>query len=312
MAKRLLTPGYLTTAHRGLNAIFNKELTTDRGLPALHTVLCVATDSDGAEEEYDWMGDMPILREIQGEQTKRNLQSRQMVITNREFSALIGLKRATMERDKMNLYRPRIQQIGSAAKKWFDKRLFDRMVVNGWNAKYPDWTGTAYFNGTKPLGKDKKAATFNNAATAALSVSAYQDAVTNLRSRVDANGETMDLGDEGFTLVVGPGLAATAKKIVKAETVVDSGAGVTNVNAGESELRIWNRLTGTYANYWFLFAHATGRSPFIAQTEVPPATYMCTDPNDSYVIQNGEFLFQVYARGEVGPGESLLAYGSAV
>ncbi len=314
MAKRLLTPAYLQTMHRGLNLTFNKELASGgNNVKPLSSELCLDTSSDGADEEYDWLGDMPVLTEIQGEQTKRNLQSRQMIITNREFSCLIGIKRAMLERDKMNLFTPRLKQVASAARKWFERRLYLAMVTRGWSASYPDWTGGAYWGTNKPMGKDKKAATFSNAGTSALTAAAYEAAVQSIRERVDAQGEPMNLGEEGFILVCGPKLESTAKKILKAEFISDGTAGgITNVNANTAELRVWGYLQGTYDDYWFLFARDSARSPFIKQTEVPPASYMCTDPNDSYVIQHGEFLFQIYARGELGPGESLLGYANAV
>jgi phage major head subunit gpT-like protein len=306
-----LTPGYLNTLHRGLSLVFNKELGTDsQGLTPLSQMLCIDQQSSGAEEEYDWLGDMPILQEIKGEQTKKNLQSRQVVITNKEFSCLLGLKRATLERDKAGLYKPRIMQLGQAARRWKERRLFETMVKNGFNNAYPDWTGKAYFAANKAMGKDKNAGTFTNAVTTAFSAAAFEAGVLSLQDRVDTNGEPMLLGDQGITLVVGPSLFGAAKRVLNAEIVAEGGVAVSNVNAQTAELRQWGYLRGAYANYWFLFAKDSGRAPFINQTEVPPATYMCTNPNDSYVIQNGEYLFQVYARGELGPGESLLSYGS--
>lgn len=310
MAHRTLTPAYLQTLHRGLNMKFNKELSAQSSAPLLSDKLTVDTSSTGADEEYDWLGDMPILTEIRGEQVKRNLQSRQIIVTNKEFSCLIGLKKATLERDKAGLYGPRLKQVANAARRWFEDRLYSTMVVNGWSTAYPDWTGGAYFASNKKMGKDKQALTFTNAATAALSATAFEAAIQNLMERTDANGKAMNLGAEGFTLVVGPKLLSTAKKIVKAENVAEGGVSVSNIHAGDAELVPWGYLRGDYDDYWFVFARDSARAAFIRQTEVPPASYMCTDPNDSYVMTNSEFLFQIYARGELGPGESLLSYGS--
>ncbi len=307
----LLTPGYLTLLQRGFSLVFNKELGAGAdGLKPLSSILCIDQKSDGAEEEYDWLGDMPILSEIKGDQTKKNLQSRQIVIKNNEFSCLLGLKRAVLERDKAGLYNQRVKQLGQGARKWKEQRLFEVMVKRGFDNKFLDWTGKAYFAADKPMGKDAKAPKFTNASTAVFSASAYEAAIRSLQERVDSNGQPMGLGEEGFTLVVGPSLLPMAKKILKAEMVAEGGVSVTNVNVNTAELKPWGYLQGAYANYWFLFAKDSARAPFINQTEVPPATFMCTNPNDSHVMTFNEYLFQVYARGELGPGESLLAYGS--
>ena len=50
--------------------------------------------------------------------------------------------------------------------------------------------------------------------------------------------------------------------------------------------------------------------PAIYQTEVPLASYMQTNPEDSDVMINNRFLYQLYHRGVCSLSDSLCAYGS--
>lgn len=303
----IVTRDSLTGLWRGYNLDFNKALGEEAGgTPALHQLLCMETKSAGVDEEYNFLGDLPIVQERKdGKPGKKiNLAPSQHRIANVIFDRLIGLPKEDVERDKQGLFSGRVAEAGEGTRRSLDYTLAQRMVAGFTTLK--DYTGTAYFAANKPINK-ASATTFSNLGTKKLSVGNYEAGLENLSNRTDAEGVSLNLGGSKTVLVVGSKNRALGKKIV--ENVLVNG-GENNPNYQASELRVWGYLDQLAADAWFLFVTGRQRSAFIKQIEIPWRTSMDTNPNSPHVILNNEFLFKIEGRMNIGSGESLLSYGS--
>jgi len=86
----------------------------------------VATDvpSTAREESYDWLGDLPAMREWIGDRLIKDLSAFHYAIVNKDFEATIEVDRNDIEDDRIGIHRPRIQQLASSAMSHRDMLVF--------------------------------------------------------------------------------------------------------------------------------------------------------------------------------------------
>ena len=294
-----ITTTSLSAVLTGFRAVF---LEAYQGVTdAWHKQLAMITESTGESEEYHWLGAVPGLRKLLGEVVVKNLVRHGYTIRNEEWEDTIGVKRKDIERDKLGIYNPLVASMGIAAAQHPDD-LVAELMVGGFVNK--DYTGSAFFAANKKAHANARA--FSNKGTKKLSVANYETGRANIRARVNAEGRAMRLGRD-LVLAVAPKNEALARTIVVSEKV---GGGNDNVNKGTARPLVLPELTPLNEDAWFLFESGYPIKPFIVQHELRAETNMVTNPNDSHVVLNQEFLYQLYARHAAGYGLPELAYGS--
>jgi phage major head subunit gpT-like protein len=273
--------------------------------------IAMKTTSNAAEEIYHWLGSVPGMRRLIGEIAIRNLTAHNYSIKNDEFESTVSVKQADIERDAYGIYNPMFQAMGLAAAQHPDE-LVANLLVNGFTSI--DYTGKNFFDTNKKAEPDTKFP-FSNKATAALAVTAFETARTNIKSRLNAQGRPMGLGRD-LVLVVSPQNESLARTILQADFVqqIATGAtsavgGVTNVNKGTARFVVWPQLSNNPA-YWFLFDAGYPVKPFIFQVEKETQMISLNQPGDDHVFKHHEFLYQAYGRYNAGYGLPELAYGS--
>jgi phage major head subunit gpT-like protein len=283
--------------------------------------LAMVVQSNGELESYDWLGSMPTLRELIGEIQIRNLSANNWRIINREFENTIGIKRASIERDRLGLYKPVLQTMGSNARRYPD-RMVAALLTAGFTTK--DYTGKNFFDLAK-AGTPGTKYPFDNKTTKKLSADNYATARQNILSRLAANGEPMDLGMD-LLLVVSPKNEALAKQILQSDFIMQTAqaagtggqagqvaiaaAAPTNVLKGTARLKVWPLLSAYNSDAWFLMENGMPLKSLIVQIELPPEVVGVTNINDSHVVLKKEFLYQAYTRLGAGYGMPELIYGS--
>ena len=135
----------------------------------------------------------------------------------------------------------------------------------------------------------------------------YETALENIMSRTDAEGVSLNLGSAKTVLVVSSKNRSLGKQILENQLI---GGGNSNPNFQASDLKVWSYLDALAADSWFLFAYGQVRKPWIKQVREAFGTSMDTTPNSPHVINQGEFLFKIRGRMNIGAGESLFSYGS--
>jgi phage major head subunit gpT-like protein len=286
---------------KGFSVKFDQGYT---GAPApLSDRMMDTIPSTAMTEEFDFLSAFPSIKEILDEIQIDNLRTVGFLIKNREFHETIGLKLTDVLGDRLGLYSRNAQTLGEVARYHPDQLLASRLI-EGFSGGV-DYTGSNFFGSNKRAYPD--AVAFSNVATGRLTEARFETAVANLKARVNAKGRPMGLGKR-LVLVVSPLYEAMARKILKATTAAN---GATNVLQGMAELEIWPQLSAAGAEHtWYVFELGSVMKPFLRTELAPWANYTITDPKDSYVILNKQFLWQVYGVSNVGYALPELAYGS--
>ncbi len=254
-------------------------------------------------EEHDFLSAFPNIKELIDEVQIENLRTVGFIIRNKEFHDTIGLKVRDVVGDRLGLYNRNAQTLGEVARHHPDVLLAE--LLNKGFSSGTDYTGSAFFGSNK---KAYDGATqFTNVTTGRLTEARFMTGMANLKARVNAKGRPMGLGKK-IVLVVSPLYEEMALKILKATTAAN---GATNVLKGMAELEVWPQLSAAGMEHtWFLFEQGSVMKPFLRQELLSWQYYSVTDPKDSYVVLNKQFLWQVYAISNVGYALPELAYGS--
>jgi len=296
----LVTQENVAKAFKGLRAVLMQRLTSTKN--QLWTKIAMRTQTTGEEEDYDFLLAIGGLQELIGEIGIENLRVQGFTIKSKEFHKTIGVPVSAIRRDKLSLLTPRIQMMADRANR-LPNKLVCSLLGNGFADL--DYTGKAFFAVDKQ--EYKKATKFTNLTTKTLTPTNFEDAKAKLRAMTDDKGESLELGDS-IALIVAPENEAAARKIVIADT---EAAGATNINKGAAELIVLPGLSQfNSGKYWFLQDTSMPIMPLIVQVEYDPVTNQVTNPEDSYVVQHNEFLFQVLSGINAGYAAPRLIIGN--
>ena len=297
----ILSQSYLTGLNKGYVQVFADGIAASGGPNMLVPDTCFPESGAGfANVEYDYGAGVNILTEVTDAamQAAQNITTKQKTVDNKTFSRLILLAREKLERKQGATYNRLFTQAGPAFALTKEKLLATRLAA-----------GFGSFFVTSATKKAPgKAATFTNADTKKISTTNFDTALATLQSQTDTEGNPLGLGTDPskLLLVVGPTYRKTAYNIVGSKLI---GGGDDNANAGVAKLKVWGQLVGSLAHHWFLLDTSVGK-PFVDQDEVPVSMYMQTNPADSYVMQTGKFISQIYWRGNIDLVEPQWCFGS--
>jgi phage major head subunit gpT-like protein len=300
-----LNSARIEAASAGFRGVFLKAF---EGADLDWSALAMQTTSSNATETYDFLTGMPGMRELIGEAKLEDVASAGFSLANKEWEATVPVPRSVIERDSEGLFRPQFAELGTNARN-HPRTLLATLLNNGFTAL--DYTGTSFFNATKPYDKDDKskgAPTFGNRTNAALSAASFVAARTSLRKMKDAKGNNLGLGMK-LLLVVPPALEETANKLRTAENIsIAGGSTDTNTLRGTFEVKVMNELSSDTA--WFLVESGREIKPLIVQMEISPEFIAADDPKSPHVLLQKKFIYQAYYRGNAGYALPQLAYGS--
>lgn len=259
-------------------------------------------DSDGEQTTYEWFGTVPQMQDVSHDQVSlRGLDEYNFSIANREYQAAIEVSRMALERDRLNLVMPRIQQLAGEAARHPGQLIFELFEGNP-----TAYDGTAYFADTRVIGESGN---IDNELEGAYSgsVAEVQTALAAGRTRMrlfeDDRGRPLNLVPNA--IMAPPAMEQTIWQALNVNqagnqdrNVVPSTAnGVLN---GAGYAVIINPYL-TDAEDWYLI-HLGGPAmrPFVWQVEKRPVLESDTDPMSRENILKRKFLYSVYGRYNVG------------
>src|SRR5688572_4254737 len=108
-----------------VKAIYREAFNPQRGL---YSRLATVFPSTLRTELYDWISDVPKLREWVDERAPRSLKDYGFSITNKKWESSIAVSRDVLEDDQTGQVKFRILQLAEAAMVHYDQLLFD--VIN--------------------------------------------------------------------------------------------------------------------------------------------------------------------------------------
>jgi phage major head subunit gpT-like protein len=279
----------------------------------LHQDLCMELRT-GAVSQMDYADllAIPGLQELIGKPNLADLSTTMWSIPNKEYSAPITVKRASLERDQFGLYSKIAEQLGIKAKQHPDTLLAQALVAAFTTVC---WTGSPFFSANHKLDKtDKKAPTFSNLGTKRLTAASYEEAVTEFLSARDSVGDPVNLGISskngqpapGITLVVSNKNRVAARNILLKER---ASGGEDNMNYKEANLVV-NPWLKDNSEEWFLLNTAGSVRAFVHQIEVPIELSRSGPENGGDEFLEQKFIYQAYGRHNVGMLSPQLAWAS--
>lgn len=256
------------------------------------TELAMMVMSSGAVEVHAWLNQIPGFRRWLGDRQKKNVSSNKLEVTNADWEDTISVDRNDIEDDRYGLYGARFEALGAEASDdalWLDMCM-DALLNGG------AWIdGKGFFATDRVYGAN----TILNLTTSALSQTTFESALATMAGYVGPEGNPLNVIP--VYLLVGPGLRNTAWDMVKNEFVssgTGKGGAIQNRCRGRALLRVHPKLTGAYANYWYVLGQKGAMKPVGVQRRKLPVLQAKDDPSDDNVFFNKEFIYGADARGE--------------
>jgi len=109
--------------YTSFNGAFRAGLATQKAKSQWMRV-AMETKSMSSEEQYDWIGDMPMLREWIGERHVRAMAQHDYAIKNRDFELTIAVSRNDIDDDKYGVYGARFEAMGASSMVHYDELVF--------------------------------------------------------------------------------------------------------------------------------------------------------------------------------------------
>lgn len=295
----------------GFNTSFKNGL---KNVPVDYKPFSKEFPSSTATQGYPFLELFSGMREWIGDREIKNLSTKKLEVSNRDFEETVGVKQNNIEDDQYGLYSPMFEMLGESAARIWGELAYEALVKNG---KWLD--GSAFFLTTRKYGSN----TINNKTTSALSRTTYGAARTAMMSYKGHNNKT--LKSVPGLLVVGPALEETAKKILEYDYYVEAYEGDTddatvknhaptpNIYKGTAKLLVTPELTGTYANYWFLMDTSGVIKPVGLQVRKKANKIIRKDRDtDDCSFFEGKAIYGTHARGEGFLTFPHLCYGGIV
>ena len=267
----------------------------------IHAGLMAEVTSSGSAETYlipELFGD---LRVWVGDRNVQPFLSNPITIDNIDYELTVAVPRNAYLDDQIGMFSGTIRMMGASAKKLPGKLMTD-LLTSGFTALCYD--GEAFFSAAHP----QDGGTQSNLVVLALDADAFTAAFALLEGMQGYYGDPLEIVDMGeLVLMVGPSQRSTAEAIVEAELLA---SGASNLNYGKAELVVNKRLTGDYANYWFLMVRNGPVQPFILQMRKEPEFVVLDDVNNETLFKKKSILHGVDGRLGAGYGFWQLAVGS--
>jgi len=315
----IINAANIATLRQGLQTRFTAGL---QSAPSVDVErIATVVPSTTAIENYPFMAFLDTIREWIGPRQLGNLLTQNMQVTNGNYEATIAVPANAIEDDQVGIYGSIAEGKGRQCRALWIKIAIDAMVANG------TWLdGSAFFGTTRTFGGN----TIANYVTTALSSSTYGTARQTMMSYLGYDDQPLEIVPD--TLIVGPALEATAKKIVENDKIVESYAGDTddatilnhvagpNPYYGTAELIVHPRLVGTYANYWFLADTKQVIKPVLVQKRKEGPLVALDKPTDANVffggvpgsedvVEGGLYVYGTHYRGAAALTLPHLLYG---
>jgi len=278
-----------------LNKVFNDAFS---GVTPLYTRVATIVPSSTREESYNWMAQLPRMREWLGARVIQNLSKYNYSIVNKKFELTLAVQREDIADDRLGIYRPQAASMGKAVAQHPEELVFS-LFHSAFSSLCFD--GHPFYHDSHPFGPDGKMQ--SNLGHGALTVANYAAARSQMGSLVDEHGKP--LGIVGDLLVVPPQLEGVARTILNAEVI----GATTNIWRNSSDLLVAPWLAANPTE-WHLLDTKQPVLPYIFQNREAAEFVQKTNPDDDHVFMEDEYLFGVRSRDNAGLGLWQLAFGS--
>lgn len=262
--------------------------------------LATKTTSTGASEDYGWLGNIPGMREMNGERMPKGLSSYDYTIKNKEFEGTVEVRQTDIDDNKIATKDALVTALGARAALFPDTLIFSLIQSNGLSYDGQNFFDTDHEEGLSGVqSNDLSGATIGSSTT--LTEAVYDTAKQTLAGFKDDQGEIM-YPEIGKPLLLVPlALETAAKKLFRANV----GGGDSNIFADDADVLASSRLTN--AKVFYLLNVSQGLLPFIYQErQFVPMEYDGGDASQEGSherFMRRRLLFGPYLRANVGYGD---------
>lgn len=248
-------------------------------------------------ESYNWLGTVPKMSEWIDERKLSGLAFYNYSIKNKHYEASIEVDRDTIEDDKVNLIRPRIQQLAQEAARFPSELAIQTLVAGGSNAGYD---GVNFFSTThneESTGNQINTNTGTGVTLAAIRAD-FITARTRMRRLMDGRGRVMNLAPD--LVIIPPDLQDVFEQLINTNLLALNSVAQSNNLLGAADIVVESMLTDV--NDWFLMNTKMPVKPLIFQNRKAAEFVGVDNPSDSEVFNTRMFKYGVDARYNVGYG----------
>lgn len=259
---------------------------------------CTEVPSTTDTESYNWLGTVPKMSEWIDNRKLTGLAAYTYSIKNKHYEASLEVDRDSIEDDKYNLYRPRIQQLGQEAARFPTELAINALVAGGSNACYD---GANFFSTThseEATGNQINTNTGTGVTLATVRAD-FLTARTRMGKLVDGRGRPMNLKPD---LVMIPlDLQDVFEQLINTNLLALNSVAQSNNLFGAADIWIEGQLTSD-VNDWYMMNTKQPVKPLIFQNRKSAEFVGVDNPSDSDVFNTRTFKYGVDARYNVGYG----------
>ncbi len=235
-----------------------------------YTELATRIASNSDSETYRWLGTVPRMREWGTGRLARGLRTESYSVENHKYEATIEVDRDEIADDQTGQIRVRIGELAQRAATHKDY-LLAQLLINGAGAGYNSYDGVAFFSGAHvsgASGTQDNDLTFDAAAgdaqpTTVEFKAALKQAIAQMLSFKDDQGEPLPLSMGGLACVVPPSMLFTAMEALNASVINQT----SNVMEGAARVIALPWLSSLTT--WYLLKTDGVVRPFIFQDREP-------------------------------------------
>lgn len=299
MSGAVVNAARLAAIARTYRALFFQAL--ERGqdeLAAMALPWFLEVTSTGAEENYNWIGDVPQFEEWTGDRPHAPLRADGFYLRNKNFATGIICSADDIEDDRLNMIAPRINGLVTA----YGVHIFTemvRLIEEGSGLECYD--GKNFFATDHSTGSSGTQINYSTGGGSALSSSTFRTYRARMMEYKNDRGVLMAV--KPTHLFCGTSLEGTAEEILKAERL---STGETNVDRNKCEIMVIPGLASS--TMWGLADLSKPIKPFIKQNRRPLDITALTDPTSPDYYNDRTCKFGADYRGAYGVGLWQLAY----
>ena len=226
------------------------------------------------------------MREWVGERVVNAVKGKLLEVRNKDFEHTVGVSRNDIEDDMIGFYNALFTDLGIEAGSLWGKLATEALCKAG---KWAD--GADFFSASRKIEK----VPVNNVVAGALTMANYETARARMMAFSKADGSPLGLVPD--TLMVGPALEGTAKRLLATDLIAEGNTTVSNIHKDECVVEVNPYMTGTHANKWFLLCTSRGFKPVAVQKRKEGALQRWDKDSDDCVKSKNQNEYGLHYRG---------------
>lgn len=273
-------------------------LSSFRAESSVFQQMATVRDTDSAEEIWLFISGLPRMRKWLGERVVNNFRTIIHRMKHEDWESTVEVERNDILDDKLNIYRPLLEDMGRQAARLWDDLLVDA-INNGDTALGFD--GQYFFDTDHPTDPTVPTSASQSNRFTARPLTDDNYAWGRMQMMGWMGGDGRRLGVVPNILLVGPELEVTAKRIINSDVLPlgANGAFQQNVLRGTAQVVVMQELTGAT---WYLADTRNTMRPFIIQRRQQPKFVALDNPTDDSVFWRKKYHYGADARGAAGYG----------